>query len=218
MSDKAHGEAYPGLADLEQLVDREALLSGGLPLNPVFETVAEDLDGEDPASAAGVGPTFRDALNAVLFRLLQLSVHDPEALDVLAVKMLDPTATHETIRLSLNALGRRRYGHRARICELAKRLVRRCPEFAGVMIFDSRGGDRHSPMVRHASGRRLRADLEALQAAEASRSVDQRRAIEGPGGLLDELAERHGILGADGTPSWSAVKDLIGQAAKRARN
>lgn len=218
MKERVHGEVSFGPADMQELLDRLGVQAGMVPENPTLEAVAAELDGEDPEAAAGIGPGFREALELFMRRMFELRVQDPEALDVLTVKMVNPQATHETIRQTLADLGWRDYGHRARVCEVAKRLVRRCPEFEGVMVFDSRGGDRHSSRARHASGRRLRAELEALRAAEAARPASERRAVDGPGGLLEDLAERHRILGPDGRPSWRAVKDLVRQARKTAQN
>lgn len=120
---------------LARLVDRNALDGGLLPLNPVLDHAMEALDGAGEAETSG-------RVAFVVRRLLELRIADPQGFDLLCLKTLSPGLSQERLRTIMNAMGRARWGNRARVCESLRDLLERFPELNGVLLMDRRGGAR----------------------------------------------------------------------------
>lgn len=170
----------------------------------VFAGGAADLDGlavEAGLMEEGMGEEYGEGWSekaGVLVRgLLEMRLRDPGGFDLLCLKALFPDATHARLAALAKGLGGV-VGSRSRCCEKLGELAREFPEVRGVFRFDRRGGWQGG--VKAGT---LAEELEALRGEWPGVSAS------GENGLYWMLAERHGIAGRDGRPSWVAVKMRI---------
>lgn len=195
------------VADLEAMIDRLALSRHWIGESPVYEAVAEKLDGP-------TGDQFRPLLLRAVQRILELRISDPQGFDLTCIKLLCPDMTHDDLAEAMTAMGHAGLGHRARSYERLKIFVARFPMFQALLNFDARGGDREKHGV--VSGEKLLADYEAMRADEKAKPPAARLRAKGHGGIYHKLACRYGIRGRDGKPSWAEVQNRLMRWKKHA--
>ena len=186
------------VADLEAIIDRLAVKHAWVDGNPVFRAVADAMDGEEDGR---FGPVLLHAMR----KLLELRIADPKGFDVVVLKTLCPDMTHDDLAQAMTAMDHAGWSHRARSREAVKRLVERFPQLEALLVFDKRGGDRHTRV----SGAALLAEYDRMVQEERAKPRVQRRPVKRDGSICHELACRYGIRGRDGKPSWRAVEIRI---------
>lgn len=189
----------------EEWVDWHALHSGG---NGWAEDFYREM-GEE--CSEDVRAAVQDVLGRLLRWIFQMRLADPKALDVFAVRFLNPDLTHEQVAKLLHSAGRVGLGSRSSACEAWRRLVDRHPELGDSGLLDARGGWR--PRKRLAE--RIADEYLHRVAANAAVEPAKRLPMYGPYGFYASMAEKFGVVGVGGVKSPGAVQSMVAREMKK---
>lgn len=198
----------------EEYLDWQALHHSNISLGAeeFYEEIDAALANQDvPAGdIERLERAFWEAVNRLIFQVLNMRLEDPKALDAFATKFLNPEMSQSEVAAFLREIGRPGWKNRARACEKLRKVLRKNPTLEHVIWFDPRGGYRKRPSLNEKLLKEYRCHLER----NAEKPVKQRENLYGPDGLYQRLAVKYHVMGADNKPSGGAVQSRITRALK----